>query len=108
MIAVCILQRAVELRRRHRQWIEDALINGAKRRQPEWTESIAVGSQTFIEVIQEKLNSRVKGRKVTESTDHYQLREPSTPYNAHFGGKKGPLSVENTFYLDLKVGESNG
>ena len=87
---------------------EEALCNGSKHRQPEWTESIAVGSQTFIEGIQEKLNSRVKGRKIMESTDHYQLREPSTAYNAHFGGEKGPLSFENTFYLDLKVEESNG
>ncbi len=29
-------------------------------------------------------------------------------YNAHFGVEKGPLSTENTFYLELKVEESNG
>ncbi len=71
-------------------------------------ESIAVGSQTFIEGNKEKLNLRVKGRKVTKSTDHYQLREPSPAYNAHFRGENGPLSIENRFYLGLKVEESDG
>ncbi|MCP4314209.1 MAG: transposase, partial [Bacteroidetes bacterium] len=96
LIAACNLQSDEQLRREHRQWIEEALSYGSQHRQPEWTESIAVGSQTFIEGIKEKLNSRVKGRKVTESTEHYQLREPSMAYNAHFGGEKGHLSIENT------------
>ncbi len=43
-----------------------------------------------------------------ESTDHYQPREPSTAYNAHFGVEKGLQSTENTFYLEIKVEELNG
>lgn len=108
LVAACDLQSDEQLRREHGQWIEEALSNGSKRRQPEWTESIAVGSKTFVEEVREKLNLRGKGRKVTGSTDHYQLREPSAAYNAHFGGEKGPLSIENTFYLDLKVEETDG
>ncbi len=103
-MAACNLQSDEKLRREHGQWIEEALSNGSKKRQLEWTESIAVGSQTFIERIQKKLSSRAKGRTVMEYTDYYQLREPSTAYNGYFRGEKGSISIENTFYLDLKVG----
>ncbi len=108
LVAACNLRSDEQLRREHGQWIEEAFSNGTKHRQPEWTESSAVGSQAFIEEIKEKLNLRVKGRKVTESTDHYQLREPSQAYNAHFWGEKGLRCIENASYLDLKVEESNG
>ncbi len=107
-MAACNLQSDEQLRREHEHWIEEALSNGSKRRQPEWTESIAVGSKTFVEGNQEKLNLISKGRKVRETAEHYQLREPPTAYNAHLGGEKGPLSIENRFYLDLKVEESIG
>ena len=108
LMAACNLQSDEQLRQEHGQWIEEAISTGSKLRQPEWTESIAVGSKTFIEGIQEKLKPIAKGRKMRKSSEHYQLRETPTAYNARFGGEKGSLSFENTFYLDLQHNDSIG
>ncbi|MCP4369806.1 MAG: transposase, partial [Deltaproteobacteria bacterium] len=47
----------------HKELVEELLKDGINSRQGEWTESIAVGSEFFIEEIKEKLNVRAKGRK---------------------------------------------
>jgi hypothetical protein len=49
-----------QLRRVYRQWIEEALAKGSRNRQPEWTESIAVGSRAFVEGIKKKLELRAR------------------------------------------------
>ena len=87
----------------YRQWIEEALAKGSMTRQPEWTESIAVGSRAFVEGIKKKLEPQAKGRKITEASTHYELREPSSAYNAHFGPENEVLSTNSTFYLDIKT-----
>ena len=87
----------------YRQWIEEALAKGSRNRQPEWTESIAVGSRAFVEGIEKKLETRAKGRKIREVSTHHELREPRSAYNAHFGSENEVLSTNNTFYLDIKT-----
>ena len=92
-----------QLRWVYRQWIEEALAKGSRTRQPEWTESIAVGSSTFVEGVKKKLELRAKGRKIREVSTHHELREPRSAYNAHFGSENEALSTNNTFYLDVKT-----
>lgn len=41
-----------ELRKRHRTWIEEELNAGPRSREPEWSESVAVGSQEFVASIE--------------------------------------------------------
>jgi hypothetical protein len=40
-----------------------------------WTQSIAVGTQGFVEETKQKLGIRPKGRKVVETGEVYQLRK---------------------------------
>jgi hypothetical protein len=80
------------------EWVDEAISSDGKTRQPEWSESIAVGSERFVRGILEKLQVRAKGRKVVEGVARYQLREPQAAYNSHFVGEKGLLSIENGFY----------
>ena len=87
-----------QLRKNHRQWVEETLHTGRSNRQPELTESIAVGSKEFAQGIVKALDRQVTGRKVRAKGDHYEVREQETAYNAHFAPKKGLLSVENGFY----------
>ena len=42
----------------HRKWVEEVLKEGSSVRKTQWTESIAVGSKTFIEVTREKLGAQ--------------------------------------------------
>ena len=41
------------------------------------------------------LGALALGRKSIEAGESYQLREPSIPYSAHFGVKKGDIGPEN-------------
>ena len=63
-----------------------------------WTQSIAVGSKTFIERMQETLGFRAKGRKIICADDTFELREVLTPY-----GKANNLDSGNTFLWDQPI-----
>ena len=92
-----------QLRRSHKGWVEEHLGDGAKERQDEWTDSVAVGSKSFIESVKTSLGFRAKGREIIESGDGYQLRESSTPYMALFEAENEDIDLENTFFWDVKV-----
>jgi len=100
LIACCGLGSDEELRKSHREWVEEAIIRDGNTRQPQWSESIAVGSARFVRDVLEKLQVRAKGRKVREGDDRYELREPQAAYNAHFTLENGLLRIENGFYWD--------
>ena len=84
-------------RNTHKELVEGMLKDGTNSRQGEWTESIAVGSESFIEETKEKLNVRAKGRKVIGAGTAFQLREPVSRYNAVLDIKKGDIDQENTY-----------
>ena len=93
-----------QLQKEHRKWVEESIHhNGLDTREPEWTESIAVGSKTFIDGIREKLRPGPRGRKIRETSGHYELREQEAAYNADFALKNVLLSTENTYFLDLNI-----
>ncbi len=50
-----------ELRRSHRGWVEEALARPEQGRESKWTESIAVGSRDFVDVIKRGLRGRRRG-----------------------------------------------
>ena len=43
------------------------------------------------------------GRKRIEAGESYQLREPSAPYNVHFGVKKGDIELENAYFWNINL-----
>jgi len=56
-----------QLRATHKGWAVEQLQGAGKKRQNEWTGSIAVGSKGFIENVKAKLRFRAKGRDVIEA-----------------------------------------
>jgi hypothetical protein len=44
-------------------------------RERHWTDSIAVGSKSFIEEVKKSHGFRAKGRSIAGSNDQYHLRE---------------------------------
>lgn len=98
LIACCGLGNDEQLCRVHRQWVEEAIHSDGNVRQPKWTESIAVGSQGFVQEVLQQLGPRVTGHKVRERLGHYELREEGATYSAHFAPRNGLLSIENVFY----------
>ena len=92
----------------HKELVEELLKDGTNSRQSEWTESIAVGSESFIEEIKEKLNVRAKGRKAIEAGTAFQLKEPASRYNVVLGFKKEDIGHENTYSWDINSMFSSG
>jgi putative transposase len=87
-----------QLRSSHRGWIEEYLGNGSKTRQDVWTDSIAVGSKSFIVKVKSLLGFKAKGRDVIEGGEGYHLREEATPYIALFRAKKDDIGPQNTIF----------
>jgi putative transposase len=87
----------------HKGWVEDYLGNGNNIRDEKWTRSIAVGSRGFVNKVKSMLGALASGRKSIEAGESYQLREPSVPYNVHFGGKKSDIGSENTYFWNINI-----
>jgi putative transposase len=90
-----------QLRSSHRGWIEEYLGNGSKTRQDVWTDSIAVGSKSFIVKVKSLLGFKAKGRDVIEGGEGYHLREEATPYIALFRAEKDDIGPQNIYLWDI-------
>ena len=93
-----------QLRLSHKGWIKEYLGNGPKIRQDEWTDSIAVGSRSFIENVKTLLGFRAMGREVKEGGGGFQLREGPASYKALFRPEKRDIGPKNTYYWDTTYG----
>ena len=60
-------------------------------RDDRWSESIAVGSLTFIEKVKSELGSRATHRDVVEAEGTYALRESVEAYGFKFAGENEAL-----------------
>ncbi|MFC1824452.1 hypothetical protein ACFL9T_17215 [Thermodesulfobacteriota bacterium] len=80
--------------------VEQSILSRDQSKEIKWTESIAVGSRSFIEATIKKLGIRAKGRKVVGNNKSYELREPAVPYRVNFTPENGSLSLQNTHYWD--------
>ncbi len=87
-----------ELRNSHKKWVEEILKTKNYVRESKWSQSIAVGSESFVEGIKEKLGIRANGRKVGASGGLYHLREAQVPYNSDFTPENSELRAKNTYF----------
>ncbi len=78
----------------HKQWVEDLLAFRQAERESQWTESIAVGSNNFVNKMLSQLGPRVKGRSIIEIGRAFQIREESGIYNALFNKKNDDIAPE--------------
>ena len=67
----------------------------------QWTESIAVGSKSFIETSKEKLGILAKGRKIFKNDGGFQLREEMGTYIADSDSKKDDIGGQNAYFGDI-------
>ena len=75
------------LQRSHRAWVDQALAGREQARESKWTESVAVGSRSFVETIKGKLGVRAKRRRFSGTDDEATLREPQADYVDDFEAK---------------------
>jgi putative transposase len=70
----------------HREWVDEALRRPLVR-QPQWSESVAVGGCSFAEQLLRDLGGRARDRRVEPCNDGFVVREPPPAYAAHFALK---------------------
>jgi REP element-mobilizing transposase RayT len=84
----------------YRGWVKDALSADGQSRDDRWSESIAVGSESFVTMTKEKLGFKAKGREVIGGDGSYMLQEPPASYQGILGHENDVLSLENAFFWD--------
>jgi len=89
-----------QFRTSHLSWVEETLRANSNQRENRWTEGIAVGSNSFVEKVKEKLGYKARGRRVAESRSGSELKEAVSAYNAYFEAKTDPVSEKNSFFWD--------
>ena len=87
------------MREARRQWVQAALDNGKVKREPQWSDSIAVGRPEFLESILNKLHPGHRGRRIVEVNGYYELREEPAAYLANFTPEKDSLNQNKASLL---------
>jgi REP element-mobilizing transposase RayT len=66
LMSVLQFDRPEQLRESHYNWVEEKLKQNDGNRDAEWTESIGVGSKSFLQILKQKLGYRAIGRSVAD------------------------------------------
>lgn len=101
LVSQCGYSSIEQFRNDYQGLVEAAARNGRPLREPVWSESIAVGSITFIENLKEKLVIKVQGKKLVKEQEKCILKEPLSTYKTDFAPHMGFLSLENMHYWEL-------
>lgn len=91
------------LQRTHHRWIEEALKAEQSVHDEHWSQSLAIGSQTFVSQFQARLGAGALHRSIEEHGDSHVLREEIGCNNLNSGGKIAALTGDNVVFLDGSV-----
>jgi len=101
LLELCGMKSITELQQLRDQWIARELASGTSKRDASWTESIAVGSESFLEEVTALLDVKAVHRKARKRDDKFVIQESQISYTSLFNDKTGDLSVENTIKWDI-------
>ena len=79
----------------HRRWVQSTLSDKETKRVDCWTQSIATGSQSFVETVKRQMRSIAIGRRVRKKTEGFELRESQSPYKGFFDTQKSDIQRKN-------------
>lgn len=82
----------------HRKWVNAEIAKAALKRQPQWSEAICIGSESFVASLKEKMKAMAIGRRLKSShgPDSFELREAVAAYNPHFELENCDIGQKNT------------
>ena len=89
------------LQHQHRKWLSNELATNCSLRDVTWTDSLAVGSQSFVDEVQALLGIKASKRNVATVGENHVLRENAAHYNVHSDAVNNDLSPENTLMWDV-------
>lgn len=79
----------------HREWVDAELSGDRLARDDRWSESIAVGGESFVEQVKVALGFRAQHRQVAVADGVYTLREAVQSYGGHFDRENVALRTNN-------------
>jgi putative transposase len=80
LLDVLGVESICQLQKLQSEWVQEALKRDDLKREPKWTESIAVGDEAFIEKIRLQLAIRPSPGRVMQTDDGFTLAEGDFPY----------------------------
>lgn len=83
-----------ELLQRHLSWIDEAIQHDNAQYNDMWSNSIAVGNESFVVAVKSQLTLKAKYRDIETKDDAFLLRETDATYTAHFVGETDVLSTK--------------
>ena len=90
----------------HRRWVQSELSDGELKRDDSWVQSLATGSQSFVEAVKKQLHAFAIDRSVRKKADGFELRELQSPYKAVLDTEKSDMAGENLCFWDKNDGIS--
>jgi hypothetical protein len=66
----------------------------------QWSEHVAVGSETFVMTTMEKFSIKAKGRETIETNGRYELGEPEISYEPIPTPENGDPRTKNVYFWD--------
>jgi REP-associated tyrosine transposase len=96
--ALCGFAGVGQFQQAHREWVEQALLHEAHRRDERWSEALAVGSQAFVEKVRQELALKARHRDVDGADGTYALREPALAYAGNSGTETDVLRPKNAVF----------
>jgi putative transposase len=97
LVALAGYQTYDSFRESHKKSVNQFLAQGNNVRDNQWTRSIAVGGEQFVEKIKAALGTKVFSRRIRQVPGGYELREGVASYNAVFDPKKSDIGPENSY-----------
>lgn len=97
---LCGFRRVADFQEAHRAWVNEAIVTEGKARDTRWSESVAVGSEAFVERVKRELGVRAKAREIAEESGSFVLRGPGQPYTPLFEAENDTLRLGNTLYWE--------
>ncbi len=92
----------------YRGWLDEEGAKGDPYRDRRWTDSVAVGSESFVKATKEKLGIKGTGREVIGADGSFELREAPASYNTFLEDEKRVLRLQNTYPWNDCTGISEG
>jgi putative transposase len=94
--SLCGFSELAEFQKAYRKWVDEALRRETAMREGRWSETIAVGSVSFVTNVKRELGFKAAHREVIAAGGAHALREGSEAYGFNFAGENEVLSSENT------------
>jgi len=85
-------------------WVREALRAVGKERDENWTKPVAIGGESFVEKVKDKLAGKAIGRSTSVANVNegiHVLREEVDAYNSNSGCEMGSLTPKNTLLWNV-------